>query len=75
MNTQTFLIIYITRISGPYGPLKILAPADSMFDSLTKNVRFAHIYLFINIIIAAPPPRYKIFLLEAVVAMMMLMKR
>ena len=33
----------ITRISGPYGPLKILAPAESLLALLTKIVRFAHI--------------------------------
>ena len=52
IHTNEALYMY-TRTSGPYGPLKILAPAESLLASLARIVRFAHIYLFINIIIAA----------------------
>ena len=34
-RTNEAFYIY-TRISGPYGPLKILAPAKSLFTSLTR---------------------------------------
>ena len=34
-----------TRISGPYGPLKILAPAGGLFALLTTKARFARMII------------------------------